>query len=106
MKLGIILYSSEPEVVWNAFRLGILARSCEDEVTVFLLAEGVEVESRDTDAFNVSEKIHEFIDSGGKILSCGTCLNLRDQTPPEYCQTGTMGALYDLIKTCDRTVTL
>ncbi len=105
MQLGIILYSSEPEVVWNAFRLGILARSCGDEVTVFLLAEGVEAETRDTDKFNVSEKIQEFVDNNGRILSCGTCLTMRDQVAAEYCQTATMGSLYDLIKACDKTVT-
>ena len=105
MKLGIILYSADSEVVWNAFRLGILALSCEDEVTIFLLAEGVNAERQDTKEFNVSEKLQEFIDSGGKILTCGTCLNLRDQTAPEYCQTATMGTLYEMIKTCDRTVT-
>ena len=105
MKLGIVIYSAEPEVVWNAFRLGILARSCEDEVTVFLLAQGVEAESLDTTDFNVSEKILEFVDSGGTILSCGTCLNLRDRTAAEYCKAATMGALYDLIKTSDKTVT-
>jgi sulfur relay (sulfurtransferase) complex TusBCD TusD component (DsrE family) len=106
MKLGLVIYSAVPEVVWNAFRLGILARSCEDEVTVFLLAQGVEAESMDTDEFNVTEKIVEFVDNGGKILTCGTCLTLRSQQASELCQTATMGTLYELIKTSDKIVSL
>lgn len=106
MKLGIVIYSSEPEVVWNAFRLGALALSCEDEVTVFLLAQGVEAESKDTHEFNVTEKIVEFVDNGGRILTCGTCLTLRNRQASEFCETATMGTLYDLIKNSDRVISL
>jgi uncharacterized protein involved in oxidation of intracellular sulfur len=42
MKLGIVIYSNDPETVWNAFRLGNFGLKEKDEVKVFLLAKGVE----------------------------------------------------------------
>lgn len=45
MKLSIVIHSSDAEVVWNAFRLGNFALKEKDQVKVFLLAKGVEVES-------------------------------------------------------------
>jgi uncharacterized protein involved in oxidation of intracellular sulfur len=35
IKLGIVLYSNNPEVVFNAFRLGLFSLEKEDEVKVF-----------------------------------------------------------------------
>ena len=64
MKLGIVIYSNDPETVWNAFRLGIFSLKKEDEVKVFLLAKGVESESLDTDKFNVTNEMSGFIESG------------------------------------------
>ena len=42
MKLGIVIYSNDPETVWNAFRFGNFSRKQGDEVKIFLLAKGVE----------------------------------------------------------------
>jgi len=53
MKIGIVIYSDDSETVWNAFRFGNFALNEGDEVKVFLLARGVECESRDTDKFKV-----------------------------------------------------
>ena len=38
MKLGIVIYSTDAEIVWNAFRLGVFALQQGDQVKVFLLA--------------------------------------------------------------------
>lgn len=57
MKLGIIIYSNDPESVWNAFRLGNYAIKEGDEVKAFLSGKGVESESIDTKAFNVTEQM-------------------------------------------------
>lgn len=44
MNLGIIIYSSDAETVWNAFRLGVFSLKEGDKVKTFLLANGVEWE--------------------------------------------------------------
>ena len=56
MKLGIIIYSTDAEAVWNAFRLGVFARKQGDQVSVFLLAKGVECEGLETPVFRVATR--------------------------------------------------
>jgi uncharacterized protein involved in oxidation of intracellular sulfur len=105
MKLGIINYSNDPETVWNAFRLGIFAAKKEDTVKIFLLARGVECESLDTEHFHVTEEMRAFIEAGGEILACGTCLKIRQSEGSELCPLSTMEDLYNLISESDKVVT-
>ena len=101
MKLAIIIYSNDPETVWNAFRLGIFSRKQGDTVSVFLLGKGVEVESLDRDKFDITGQIHSFLDIGGAILACGTCLKLRQSEELGICPISTMQDLYTLIHDSD-----
>jgi len=105
LKLGIIIYSNDSETVWNAFRLGVYSRKENDEVKVFLLAKGVECESLDTDKFKVTEQMRFFVDNGGKILACGSCLKIRQSGGSEMCPLSTMKDLYEIIKWADKVVT-
>ena len=102
MKLGIIIYSNDSETVWNAFRLGIFSRKQGDTVSVFLLGKGVEVESLDRDKFDITGQIHSFLDIGGAILACGTCLKLRQSEELGICPISTMQDLYTLIHDSDK----
>jgi len=105
MKLGLIIYSNDSETVWNAFRFGVFALQKGDEVKVFLLAKGVEAESLNTVQFQVTEQMQTFIDHGGEILACGTCLKIRQCGSSELCPISTMQDLYTLVQTCDKTLT-
>jgi uncharacterized protein involved in oxidation of intracellular sulfur len=105
MKIGIVIYSNDPETVWNAFRLGNFALKEGDYVKVFLLGKGVESESLDTDKFKVTEQMRSYVDSGGKIFACGTCLKVRQGKGTQMCPLSTMKDLYELIKECDKVVT-
>ncbi|MDR3684053.1 MAG: DsrE family protein [Geothrix sp.] len=104
MKLGIIIYSTDAETVWNAFRLGVFALKAGDTVNVFLLASGVECESLDTEWFSVTGQMQDLVDRGGKILACGTCLKLRNSEGTELCPLSTMKDLYELVRDSDRVV--
>ena len=105
MKLGIIIYSDDPETVWNAFRLGVFALKADDSVKVFLLAKGVECESIGTDQFDVNAQLQEFVDLKGSILACGSCLKIRNSKGSENCPLSTMKDLYEIIKESDKVVT-
>lgn len=105
MKIGIVIYSNEPETVWNAFRFCNFALKEGDEVKVFLLAKGVECESIDTDKFKVTEEMQSFVNSGGKIFACGTCLKIRQSEGSEMCPLSTMKNLYEIMKESDKIVT-
>ena len=46
-----------------------------------------------------------FVDNGGQIQACGTCLKLRHSEGSELCPLSTMKDLYDIVKESDRVVT-
>jgi|SRR3989339_1845872 len=105
MKLGIIIYSSDAEAIWNAFRLANLALTEKDEVKIFLLAKGVEYERLSNEKFNILKLAQDFISNNGKILACGTCLKLRQKNGTELCPLSTLKDLYQLVKECDKVLT-
>ena len=105
MKPGVAIYSSDPETVWNVFRLGVFSLKQGDAVSVFLLGKGVKVESLDTSQFKINEQMRSFVDAGGVITACGTCLKLHNSEGLEICPVSTMKDLYSLIRESDRVVT-
>lgn len=105
MKLGIVLYTTDAETAWNAFRLGLFALKQNDIVKAFLLAKGVESENLDTEQFKVTDQMREFLKQGGEILACGTCLKLRHTEDSELCPVSTMKDLYELVRDSDRVIT-
>ncbi|MHB9008394.1 MAG: DsrE family protein [Limisphaerales bacterium] len=105
MKLGIVIYSTDAETVWNAFRFGVFALKQGDSVQVFLLAKGVDCEKLNTKDFNVTGQMQSFVGTGGRILACGTCLKLRQSEGTELCPISTMKDLYDIVKESDRVLT-
>ena len=104
MKLGIVFYSTDAEVVFNAFRLANFSLKEKDDVRLFLLASGVEYGDLHSDKFPVLDLAQSLLDGCGQILACGTCLNLRDKEGTELCPLSTMKDLYELICDCDKTV--
>ena len=105
MKLGIVIYSADSETVWNGFRLGVFALKQGDQVKAFLLGKGVECEKLNTDQFKVTEQMQAFVDNGGEILACGTCLSLRHSEGSELCPLSTMKDLHDMLTESDKAVT-
>ncbi|HCM68809.1 MAG: DsrE family protein [Parcubacteria group bacterium GW2011_GWA2_47_7] len=106
MKLGIILQSNNPEHVWNAFRLGITALKAGNQVEVFLMSEGSELDTiADTEHFDISVKVVEFKELKGEIFACGTCLKLRNKEESGVCPISTMTDLLKMVETSDKVVT-
>ncbi len=105
MKLGIVIYSNDPETVWNAFRYGAFAIKEGDQVKVFLTGKGVEAEALDTDKFAVTQQMKGFVELGGKIYACGTCLKIRSAGPTEVCPLAGMKDLRAIITESDRVIT-
>jgi uncharacterized protein involved in oxidation of intracellular sulfur len=104
MKLGLIIYSDDPETVWNAFRIANFALQQGDTVRVFLIGKGVECESLDTETFNVTQQIQTFAE-GGILLACGTCLKIRQSEGLAVCPLSTMQDCYNIIKESDKVLT-
>jgi uncharacterized protein involved in oxidation of intracellular sulfur len=97
MNLGIIISSNDPESVWNAFRLANFALKEGDIVKIFLIGKGVEADCLDTDKFEVTGEMNHFVDKGGGIFACSSCLKLRGSGGSEICPMSTMKNLYEIV---------
>ncbi len=108
MKVGIIIYSDDPETVWNAFRFGNFVLAMGDMVKMFLIGKGVECvksELLDTEKFKVTEQLQIFLKTGGRIFACGTCLEIHQLKAPERFTVATLKDLHEIIQASDKLVT-
>jgi len=105
LKIGIVISTNEPEVVWNAFRFGVTSLIANHEVKVFLINKGVELEDIKDEKYNVKEQVDFFIDSKGQILACGTCLKSRQKEDSNVCPISTMRDLLKLVEESDKILT-
>ncbi|MGD6853026.1 MAG: DsrE family protein [Candidatus Bathyarchaeia archaeon] len=105
MKIGIVIGTNDPEVIWNALRLGNAALKENHSVKVFLINKGVEAECIKDEKFNVAEQLRSFIESKGELLACGTCLKARQKESSEVCPISTMKDLLRLVGESDKLLT-
>ena len=103
MKLGIVISSNDAETVWNAFRFANFALNSGDEVRIFLIGKGVECEKIEDEKFNVREQMEIFVNNGGEIYACGTCLKIREMD--SACPVSTLKDLYEIVKWSDKLLT-
>src|SRR3990172_4468303 len=103
MKLGIIVNTNDAETAWNALRLGNEALVGRNQATMFLLGSGVEIVAIKDKSFDVAGVLKKFLDGGGRLLACGTCLEVRHQTAG-VCPVSTMSQLVKLISDSDKVV--
>jgi len=110
MNVLCIIYSNDPETVWNAFRFANISLVNDNQVDVFLLGKGVETSSISTLQFDVEEQIEAFRESGGTVIGCGVCCESRMGQMPFLkqqlsCEMGSMQQLYDLVSKADKVLT-
>lgn len=105
MKLAVIITQNNPEQVFTAMRFANFALKEGDAVSVFLTAEGVELEQLSDDRFDIRGLAENLVKAGGNIQACGTCLKSRDAQGSEICPSSTMQVMYTLVKESDRVVT-
>jgi uncharacterized protein involved in oxidation of intracellular sulfur len=101
----MIIYSSEPETVWNAMRLANCALMNKNSVEVFLLGKGVDIHAIDSKAFNIPELVSSFKSQGGKMMACSACVQGRNLSEYCLCETSKGMEWYQLIKECDKVLT-
>ncbi len=106
MKIGIIISQTNPETVWNAFRLANFSIKQGDKVKIFLIGEGVEYEASSSEKYDIQGQAAEFLKSDdAKILACGTCLKSRNQESTNTCPINSMKDLYELMQESDKILT-
>lgn len=105
IKLGIIISTNDTETVWNALRLANYSIAENDTVSIFLLGKGVEITTIESKEFDVSIQLNDFINNGGKVLACGTCMRSRNLEGSKTCPISSLSDLYDMVRECDKTLT-
>jgi len=105
MKIGIVISTNEPEIVLNAFRFGVTALTANNEVKVFLINKGVELEEINNNEHDVKKQVDSFIENKGQILACGTCLKSRQKKGSDICPISTMAELLKLVEDSDKLLT-
>ena len=55
--------------------------------------------------YDVDEQLKSFINAGGEILACGTCLKSRHLSGTETCPISTMVDCVNVVAWADKTVT-
>lgn len=96
--IGMVIYSNDVETVWNAFRLANHSINQGDTVQVFLLAKGVEVDNLVKENEDVKGQVDAFLEKGGEIQGCGTCLKSRKNDEPQVCTFSSLADLYAVIR--------
>ena len=96
--MGIVIYSDDPETAWNALRLANFAISSGDTVEIFLLGRGVVLDTLAKYNNDIKEQSDKFLESGGIILGCGTCLISRNNLTPQVCKMSSLSDLYALVR--------
>jgi uncharacterized protein involved in oxidation of intracellular sulfur len=96
--IGMVIYSNDTETVWNALRLANYSKNQGDTVKIFLLGKGVELDSMVKTNTDLKEQADKFLDNGGSILGCGTCLRSRNNKQPQVCTFSSLADLYALIR--------
>jgi len=104
MKLGVIISTNDAETCWNALRYANFSLSQKDEVKIFLISKGVEYEKISTEKYNTIEQAEKFLQDGGKILACGTCIKSREQKESNLCPINSMKDLYEIVKESEKVV--
>ena len=94
--MGIVIYSNDVETVWNAIQVCKLFKSQGDSVSIFLLGKGVELENLVQSDSTIKEQSDKFLDNGGTIMGCGTCLQSRNNKEPQVCKFSSMKDLYEM----------
>ena len=69
MKTTLMVCSGDPEVVWNAFRMGNLMLEQMDDVTMFLNGPAVRYASLASEQFPLVELVKVFTLSEGVLLA-------------------------------------
>jgi uncharacterized protein involved in oxidation of intracellular sulfur len=94
----MVIYSNDVETVWNAFRLANYSKNQGDTVQVFLLGKGVEVDNLVNENEDLKQQVEAFLEKGGEIPGCGTCLQSRKNDEPQVCTFSSLADLYDVVR--------
>lgn len=106
MRLGMIVQIDDADRVWNGIRLANTALNAGHSVDVFLLGDGVAAPDVEHEKINPRGIIRKYLNEGGTLLACGTCLDSRGIEPNELRPRGTMEDCLRIVEQADEILTI
>lgn len=106
MQLGLVVETNEAERVWNAFRLANTALEEGHTVETFLLGDGVDAPDLEHEKFNPHGVMLKYVQNGGELFACGTCLDSRDLEEGDLRPRSTMDDLLGVVEDADKVMTI
>ena len=103
--LGIVIYSTDAETVWNALLFANLARTKGDVVMIFLLGKGIDGFQTIDNKFDITKESQSFVANGGQILACATCVKMRGTEEVNTCTVSSMYDLYQIVNKSKKVIT-
>jgi len=105
MKIGIIITQIDHETIFNVLKFANFALAEKDEVKIFLLGKGVDLDQIDDSKFNILGQADAFLKSHGVFMACSDSLKLRKSIGSEICPLSTLNDMYEMIETSDKVLT-
>ncbi|MFP4243303.1 MAG: DsrE family protein [Chitinispirillaceae bacterium] len=69
------------------------------------MGEAVECENITHEKFDVAGQLRVFVDAGGELLACGTCLKSRQLEGSDVCPVSTMVDCVNMVEWADKVLT-
>lgn len=105
MQINLIIETNDAEIIWNALRLGTTALDAGHDVETFLLGDGVEAPDVTTEKYNPPGLLRKYLNDGGDLEACGTCMDSRNIDAGELRPRSTMDELLRIVEEGDRVLT-
>jgi sulfur relay (sulfurtransferase) complex TusBCD TusD component (DsrE family) len=105
MKLGTIIETNDPEQAWNGVRFANAALTRGHQVQLFLMSAGVEIENISGGKYDAKAELEKFVQAGGTLFACGTCIQTRGKEESATCPISTMHDCVEMVEWADKTIT-
>lgn len=102
----MIVQTADAERVWNGLRLANTALEAGHSVDVFLLGNGVTAPDVSHEKINPRGILRKYLEEGGTLFACGSCLESRSIEPDEFRPRGTMKDCLRIIEHADEVLTI
>ncbi|SMP02855.1 uncharacterized protein involved in oxidation of intracellular sulfur [Desulfurobacterium pacificum] len=106
MKLAVVVGTNEVKRMRSALKF-VNAAVTDSEVKLFILGECFKDKILDVEELHLKEAIESFLERGGKIYTCGTCIVVKKfikDGEEGVCPLSTMEDLYEIIKWADKVI--
>ncbi|WP_456464815.1 DsrE family protein [Desulfurobacterium sp.] len=88
----------------SAMKFANIAVDAGNEVKVFFLGEYFDTKIINAEEVNLKERMESFLEKGGQLYTCGTCIVIEKYVDTGACPLSTMEDLYEIVEWADKII--